>query len=51
MRNTKKGDYMICLFYNGNVATQEEYDANIKGRFSDGLLAQISKEVYDAYMQ
>jgi len=48
---TEKGDYIICLFYNGNVASQEEYDANIKGRFSDGLLAEISKEIYAAYME
>ena len=48
---TEKGDYMLCLFYNGNTATQEEYDANVKGRFSDGLLAEISKEIYAAYME
>ena len=48
---TEKGDYILCLFYNGNVATQEEYDANKKGRFSDGLLAEISKEIYAAYME
>ena len=48
---TEKGDYVLCLFYNGNTATQEEYDANIKGRFSDGLLAEISKEIYAAYME
>ena len=48
---TAKGDYILCLFYNGNVATQEEYDANKKGRFSDGLLAEISKEIYAAYME
>ena len=48
---TEKGDYILCLFYNGNTATQEEYDANFKGRMSDGLLARISKEVYDAFAQ
>jgi beta-lactamase class A len=47
---TEKGDYILCLFYNGNVATQEEYDTNFKGRMSDGLLAKISRDVYDAYM-
>jgi hypothetical protein len=47
---TEKGDYILCLFYNGNVASQEEYDANYRGRMSDGLLAKISREVYDAYM-
>lgn len=48
---TEKGDYILCLFYNGNTASQEEYDANKKGRFSDGLLAEISKEIYAAYME
>ena len=24
---TEKGDYILCLFYNGNTASQEEYDA------------------------
>ena len=48
---TEKGDYIICLFYNGNTASQEEYDANKKGRLSDGLLAEISKEIYAAYME
>ena len=48
---TAKGDYILCLFYNGNTASQEEYDANKKGRFSDGLLAEISKEIYAAYME
>ena len=49
--NPEEGAYILCLFYNGNVATQEEYDANKKGRFSDGLLAEISKEIYAAYME
>lgn len=48
---TAKGDYILCLFYNGNVASQEEYDANYRGRMSDDLLARISKEVYDAYVE
>ena len=48
---TEKGDYILCLFYNGNVATQEEYDANKKGRMSDGLLAEISRDIYAAYME
>ena len=48
---TEKGDYLLCLFYNGNVASQEEYDANVKGRLSDGLLAEISKEIYEEYMK
>ena len=40
-----ESDYIII-----DARTQEEYDANYRGRMSDGLLAKISREVYDAYM-
>lgn len=46
---TEKGDYILCLFYNGNTATQEEYDANVKGRLSDSLLAEISRDIFAEY--
>lgn len=48
---TDKGDYVLCLFYNGNTGTREEYDANIKGRLSDNLLADISRDMYAEYMK
>ena len=48
---TDKGDYLLCLFYNGNTATREEYDANIKGRLSDNLLADISRDIYAEYVK
>ena len=46
---TEKGDYILCLFYNGNVATAEEYDANVKGSFSDTLLAELSRDIFTEY--
>ena len=46
---TDRGDYILCLFYNGNVATPEEYDANVKGIFSDTLLAELSRDIFAEY--
>lgn len=48
---TPKGAYILCMFYNGNLATQEEYDSNENGRFGEEILAHLSKEIYDLYMQ
>lgn len=48
---TEKGDYILCLFYNGNVASQEEYDRNVKGSLSDSLLAEISRDIYAEYVK
>ena len=48
---TPKGDYILCLYYNGNVATPEEYDANVKGIFSDTLLAELSRDIFTEYMK
>lgn len=48
---TEKGDYILCLFYNGNVATAEEYDRNVKGSLSDSLLADISRDIYAEYVK
>lgn len=46
---TPRGDYILCLYYNGNVATPEEYDANVKGIFSDTLLAELSRDIFTEY--
>ena len=48
---TSKGDYLLAMFYNGNVATMEEYAQNDRGRNSDALLADISGEIYEEYMK
>ena len=48
---TPKGDYILTLFYNGNTASDEEYMSNSRGFFSEALLAHISEDVYNAYVQ
>jgi len=48
---TPKGDYILCLFYNGNAATPEEYDSNLKGSFSDTLLAELSRDIFTEYIK
>jgi len=48
---TPKGDYILTLFYNGNTASEEEYSKNTHNFFSEGLLAHISEDVYNAYVE
>ena len=47
---TERGDYVLALFYNGNAADEEEYARNEKGFLGDNLLAEISRDIYAAYM-
>ena len=46
-----KGAYILCMFYNGNLASREDYDANDRGRVGDAYLADLSGELYKAYME
>lgn len=46
---TEKGDYILSLFFNGNTASKEEYDRSVDCAFADGLMAKISREIYDEY--
>lgn len=48
---TEKGDYILSMFYNGNTASEEEFDSNPHGFFSEDLLAGISLDIYDAFIQ
>ena len=45
------GDYILCLFYNGNLADEAEYEANERGRLGEDFLAELSRQVYEAYHQ
>lgn len=45
---SKSGDYIVTLFYNGNLADQEDYDKDPLVEFGDHLLALLSKEIYKA---
>ena len=48
---TAKGDYVLSLFYNGNLASEEEYEGTAWGTKGTALLAQLSRDIYDAYME
>lgn len=46
---TEQGAYILVLLVNGNLAVEQEYQEN-RGRVqTDKMLAEISKEVYNAY--
>jgi len=46
---TPAGDYILAMFYNGNTASQDEYDNNPDGDFGSDLMANLSKEIFDSY--
>ena len=48
---TKKGAYILVLFYNGNCATREVYNADVKHCIGETMLAELSREIYDAYLE
>ena len=48
---TANGDYVLSLFYNGNLASVEEYEGTSWGTVGTALLAQLSADIYNVYMQ
>lgn len=46
---TGQGDYVLTLFYNGNLASEEEYEGTEWSAFGDALLSQLSGDVYDIF--
>lgn len=46
-----KGDYILCMFYNGNLAAKIDYEQNDRGRVGDAYLAALSGTIYQAYME
>lgn len=48
---TGSGDYVLTLFYNGNLASEEEYEGTAWKTVGDRVLAQLSADIYEAYMQ
>ena len=47
---TEKGNYVLSLFYNGNLADENEYyHLNEKGFYGDEALATLSRQIYDIY--
>lgn len=47
---TQKGDYVLALFYNGNVGTRAEYDRTSFSEFGTQILSDLSYQVYQTYM-
>lgn len=47
---TEKGTYGLVLLYNGNCAAWQEYAENFKYATGDHLLAELSLEIYKAYL-
>ncbi len=47
---TKKGAYILSLLYNGNLASPDEYCRNQGGTYGEAVLAEISKEVFDIFI-
>lgn len=48
---TPKGDFILCLFYNGNLADEATYEANLRGDIGEDLLAELSRDIYNAYCE
>ena len=48
---TACGNYVLTLFYNGNLASEEEYEGTEWKTVGDRVLAQLSADIYEAYMQ
>ena len=48
---TGSGDYVLTLFYNGNLASEEEYEGTNWGDVGNSILSQLSADIYNAYMQ
>ena len=46
---TPAGNYILSCFYNGNLATEEEYTGSSYSEIGTGILADLSYEVYQAY--
>ena len=47
---TPRGDYILAMFYDGNTASAEERERDLKGHGGEALLADISGEIFSAYM-
>ena len=48
---TANGDYVLTLFYNGNLASEEEYEGTNWGDMGNSILSQLSADIYNAYIQ
>ncbi len=48
---TAKGNYILTLFYNGNLSDYDEFCDNFRNMDGADMLSRLSREIYDAYME
>lgn len=48
---TEKGNYIVTMFYNGNLSDYDEYCDNFRNMDGADVLSRLSREIYDAYME
>ena len=48
---TPCGNYVLTLFYNGNLGSEEEYEGTSWDAFGTALLAQLSRDIYDIFIE
>lgn len=46
---TARGNYALAMSYNGNLCSEEEYMSTRGPAVGDSFLAQLSREIYDAF--
>jgi beta-lactamase class A len=47
---THKGDYILALFYNGNIGSREEYISTSFKEAGDKILSELSRDIYNAFI-
>lgn len=45
------GAYILCLYYNGNLAGEADYARDARNRVGDNLLAALSRDIFRAYLE
>lgn len=48
---TPCGNYVLTLFYNGNLGSEEEYEGTAWDAFGTALLAKLSRDIYDVFTE
>lgn len=47
---THKGDYILALFYNGNIGSREEYISTSFSEVGNKILSELSYDIYNAFI-
>lgn len=48
---TDKGDFILTLLYNGNLADEKEYILNHQGFYGEEVIAKLARKIYDIYVR